>query len=305
MFRSVLVPLDGSPFGDQALTLALSIARRAAVPLHVVHVHVPLLPIYAKTKPGFDSTLDPQIRERGRKYLNNVVERLSRVPGVPVSSALLEGTVPEAIQAYAEYNRTGLIVMTTHGRGPLSRFWLGSVADQMTRCSAVPLLLVHPHIEAGGATQEQTLPHILIALDGSELAERILEPAVDLGRLMDADYTLLRVVEPLQVVSPHPMGYSGKLLDMRYLERLQDEAKIYLERVARRWRGQSLRVETCVVGAHGTASAILTEARKQAMSLIALETHGRRGVVRWLMGSVADKVIRGSMLPALIARPSA
>ena len=87
--------------------------------------------------------------------------------------------------------------MTTHGRGPLTRFWLGSVADELVRRASVPLLLVRPHEGVPDLAQEPILQHLLIPLDGSELAEQVLEPAVALGTLMAADYSLLRIYGPL------------------------------------------------------------------------------------------------------------
>src|SRR5262249_3057247 len=93
MYRSVLVPLDGSPFGDQALPLALATARRAGASLHVVTVHVPL-PALAGTGPaGLHDTVDPVLRQRSRTYLDTIVKRLTLVAEVPVSSALVEGPV--------------------------------------------------------------------------------------------------------------------------------------------------------------------------------------------------------------------
>ena len=85
-------------------------------------------------------------------------------------------------------------MMTTHGHGPLSRFWLGSVADEMVRRATTPILLVRPHEKAIDLAAEPVLRHILIPLDGSALAEQVLGPAAALGSLLQCDdYTLLRV----------------------------------------------------------------------------------------------------------------
>src|SRR5262249_45533742 len=256
MYRSIFVPLDGSAFGEQALALALSVARRAGADLEIGLVHVPLLPVYAEPRPGFDNTVDPRIRESERDYLDKVVQQVNTISTVPVTAVLLEGTVADALSAHISARESGLVVMATHGRGRLSRFWLGSVADQMLRTCPVPLLFLHPRAEMAAIPRDETLRHILIALDGSALAEQILEPAITLGRMMDADYTLLRVVEPLQVVGD-PAGYSSNLLEERYWRRLQDEAQIYLDRVAGRLRGQSLRVNTRVIGSRNPAATIL------------------------------------------------
>ena len=302
MYHSVLVPLDGSSFGEQALPVALRIADQAEIPLQVVHVHVPLAPVYADTMVGVESTLDPNRREREEAYLSGVKQRLAARSPVQVHSALIEGPAPEALREYAQSKGVDLVVMTTHGRGPLSRFWLGSIADQFVRATPIPTLLVRPQVEPPDFAKGQIPRHFLIALDGTPLAEEILVPVVALGRLMKADYTLIRVVEPLLFIGQGPIDYGPRLPDEQCLKEQRDEAQIYLDRIAGPMRGQGLQVRTRVAAANHVAAAILDEAYNQAMDLIALQTHGRRGLARLLLGSVADKVVRGSSLPVFLCR---
>jgi nucleotide-binding universal stress UspA family protein len=203
-----------------------------------------------------------------------------------------------------------LVVMTTHGRGALGRIWLGSVADQLIRDMPMPMLLVRPEDAAPNLGREAVLNHLLVPLDGSPFAEQILESAVALGSLMDADYTLTRVIKP-----PCPGGYdfhgssfgleAQMLLDQidRAQEQLRKEAEDYLHGVAERLRERSLRVHTRVEVEEHPAAAILKSATAPAIDLVALETHGRRGLSRLFLGSVADKVIRAASLPVLVHRP--
>jgi nucleotide-binding universal stress UspA family protein len=156
-------------------------------------------------------------------------------------------------------------------------------------------MLVRPREPAPELTAPPMLSKILIPLDGSELAEQILGPAVKLGRLTDAELRLLRVVEP--VVVPDA-GYDGTLLD-----RLEAEARSYLARVEERLRRQSLRVQTRVIVGCPAAAAILDVASAEGADLIALETHGRGGLGRLLLGSVADKLVRGATVPVLVHHP--
>lgn len=242
-----------------------------------------------------DLVLDAALRENERAYLGALTRRLEGVTRATLTSSFLEGPVAEAIAEQARSQGAGLVVMTTHGRGPLARFWLGSVADQLVRCSAVPVLLVRPREPAPEPSARPTFSKILIPLDGSELAERILGPAVELGRMTDAEYRLLRVVEP--VVVPNA-GYDSTLID-----RLEEEARAYLARVEERLRGRSLRVQTRVVVGCPAAPAVLDVAASDGVDLIALETHGRGGLGRLLLGSVADKLIRGAAVPVLVHRP--
>jgi nucleotide-binding universal stress UspA family protein len=301
MYHSIVVPLDGSPFGEQALPLGLSIAQRAETSIDLVHVHVPLAPMYAESAAGLESTLDPRIREQEKAYLNDVVKRIAAGSPCRVWTKLLDGSVADAIREHAQTRKADLIVMTTHGRGPFSRFWLGSAADQLVRRSSIPVLLVHPKEKAGELAADCALRRILIPLDGSELAELVLGAAVSIGRLMGASYTLLRIVEPIMSVGYDPVTYAYEVVDERHLAQQKQEAQIYLDRVAERLRQQSLHAETCVRITHQPAAGILEYATAEGASLIALETHGRRGLSRVLLGSVADKVIRGATMPVLVS----
>lgn len=310
MYRSLLVPLDGSDFGEHALPLALSLARRLGTTLQVVRVHVPAWGVYGELGGLYDEATDRALRDHERAYVDAVVQRLAAVADTAPSSALLDGPVADAICRHAAATGADLLVMTTHGRGPLARFWLGSVADALVRQASIPILLVRPQEAAADLAQEPVVRRVLIPLDGSELAEQVLEPALALGAATQAEYTLLRVVNRMTPVSYDPA--SGRVSGLResLLKQLQamdrqqwTEAQDYLERLAGSLRARSLTVQTRVVSHEQPAAAILDDAQKNAVDLIALATQGRGGLKRLLLGSVADKVVRGAAEPVLVYRP--
>ncbi len=303
MYHSIFVPLDGSPFGEQALPLALAIARRARVPVQVAHVHAPLPEAYAESLTAYQ-TLYQISRTRARDYLDALSARLHAATPIPVTAALLEGDVVDALHEHVAARGADLIVLTTHGRGPFSRFWLGSVADQLLRRASVPLLFVHPAHGLADLNREAGLARVLVALDGSPAVEQIVEPAVALAGLMGSRVTLLRVVEPLPPFGVDPVTYSAETDDPGLELQLQ-EARGYLDGVARGLRAKHLDVDTIVLVHPHPATAIVEEAEKEHGTLIALQTHGRRGLARLVLGSVADKVIRSTTLPVLINRPRA
>jgi nucleotide-binding universal stress UspA family protein len=144
---------------------------------------------------------------------------------------------------------------------------------------------------------------VLIPLDGTALAEQILPSATALGRLLEAEYTLLRVVAPAPAVGFEPAGVGIGGFVPPSEDSLTLEARNYLERVASRLRGEGLTVTTAVALGQSPAAAILAEAQDRGIDLIAMETHARHGLARLLLGSVADKVIRSSPLPVLVHRP--
>jgi nucleotide-binding universal stress UspA family protein len=301
MYRSLLVPLDGSAFGEHALPLALSIARRANASVKLVRVHVPFILMYADSIAPGTYEAEAKVMEQERAYLNGMVKRLAAVSPVPVTSALLEGPViAECLQGCAATSGADLIVMTTHGRGPLSRFWLGSVADEMVRRATTPILLVRPHEKGLDLASEPVLRHVLIPLDGSALAEQVLSHAGALASVIESEYTLLRVYGP--EVDLDPLTYAVLGGFEPGTEQLRLKAQEYLHQVAERLKGQGFKVRTHVVLGQHPASAILDTSQSLSVDLIALETHGRRGLPRLLLGSVADKVIRGASTPVLVHR---
>src|SRR5262249_12944805 len=153
MIRSILVPLDGSEFGEGALPLAMTIARRANATVHVAHVHVPLAAMYAETMVSLESTLDPELKEQEKAYVERVAREWGGKVPFPVVSHLLEGPVAEAVLEFVAGKAIDLVVLTTHGRGAFSRFWLGSVADELVRRLPVPILLTRPKESEPEATE--------------------------------------------------------------------------------------------------------------------------------------------------------
>jgi nucleotide-binding universal stress UspA family protein len=304
MYRNLLVPLDGSAFAEQALPLALQIAGRTGATLRLVRVHV----LYAFQDPAcswvpFDAEADRLCKQQEQSYLDGVVQRLAGMSSVPVTSAVVLGLTADGILEEARAQKADLIVMTTHGRGPLNRFWLGGVADEVVRRAPVPVLLVPSREAAPAPAGEPALHHMLITLDGSALAEQVLPPALALGQPLGLRYTLLQAVEPVLFRGYSPAGPNQGWTDQPLLERRQSAVQDYLEQVARRLGAPSVPIQTRVVAGHAAAVAILEEARIAAADLIALATHGRGGLKRLLLGSVADKVVRGSQTPVLIHRP--
>lgn len=299
-YRSLFVPLDGSPFAEQALPLALSIARNAGALLRVGLVHHPVPALATALEvPEIEAQLDQESRQREQGYLNGVVERLRHEANVPVTALLLDGPVADALEEEIEKSGTDLVVMTTHGRGPLSRFWLGSVADQLMRRLHTSVLLVRP---AGERSIEPRLRRILIALDGSPFAEQAIGAATALGMPFDAEFVLLMVVEPTLPVAD-PAGLMILPVSPDTEQKRCSAAEQYLSGLAGRLRSEGVTVTTHVAADAVATAAILERAEALHADLVALASHGAGGFERLVIGSVADKVIRGSLHPTLVVRP--
>jgi len=315
MFRSILVPLDGSPFGEHSLPLAMSLARRTGATLQLLNVLTPIATLYAEAPLFIDDQLEQRLRDRQvdaqQKYLDQVARRIEAVSPIKVVKLVDDGEIAPTIRAQAIRHKSDLIVMTTHGRGLMGRFWLGSVADELVRESPVPVLLVRPTEETVDLTREPSVKHIMIPLDGSDLAEQMMPNAIAMGRFLDADFTLIRVVRPVGPLVPAgeagTIGFQVQAMLDR-LDTLQEqivgEAREYLERKAAPLREAGLKVAVRVDLADQPATAILHDAVPPVIDLVALETHGRRGLSRLFLGSVADKVIRGAHVPVLVHHPT-
>ncbi|HEX6292014.1 MAG TPA: universal stress protein [Herpetosiphonaceae bacterium] len=302
MNRAIIVPLDGSAFGEQALPLASAIAGRSGAALHLAHVHVPMsAPVYMPGMPVIDPELHSLSREHERSYLEGIAQRLPDTLRERTRVVLLDPPVAVALGEYAAGLPADLIVMTTHGRGGLARVWLGSVADRLVRHSTTPVLLLRPR-EAEAEQQIATFRRILIPLDGSPLAEQMLPPALALGQLMDARYILLQVVEPFDVHGFTP-GLDIAMLEREVIRERHAQARAYLADVIERFTLSEYQPQTQILDAHQPAHAILEAVRLYACDLIALATHGHGGFARLLLGSVVDKVVRGSDVPVLLFHP--
>jgi nucleotide-binding universal stress UspA family protein len=312
MYRSILVPLDGSPLSEYALSAACDIARCSGAVLRLVHVHMRATPdpIYVEGLPVIDERMQSLSTEHERAYLEHVRDRISAEQDLRVTIAIRDpanegtrdATIADELAAYAVATDTDLIVMTTHGRGGLARFWLGSVADALVHISRIPVLSLRPSESAPPIDRPPVFRHILIPLDGSGLAQQILESALALGDLTQAAYTLLRVVEPLVVPGYAPIAQPAQL-DVQVTQTAQAEAQRYLDDLAQPLRAGGRQVHTRTLLAAQPAVAILDAAHAHGADLIAIATHGRSGLARLLIGSVADKVRRGADMPVLLYRP--
>jgi len=300
-FRLICVPLDGSPFAEQALPAAAEIARRSGAMLQLALVHHPVPALATALEvPEIEAQLDQENRVREQTYLGSIVERVRMTANVPVTGALLDGAVADALQVHVEESQADLVVITTHGRGPMSRFWLGSVADHLMRRLHVPVLIIRPN----GSTPQLELKTILVALDGSSFAERALDVAVTLGKPFGAAFGLVMVIEPpLPIADPSGLAVLPAMAETE--KQLRSGASRYLDGIAGRLRQEGHVVRTYAVEGPRAAEAIIAQADVTDADLIVLASHGAGGFERLVLGSVADKVIRASSHPTLIVRPPA
>lgn len=314
MYRTILVPLDGSPLSEEALPAACDIARRSGATLHLCHVttRTAIAPISVEGLPVIDEHLHSLGSLHDRAYLEQIRDRLMSEHDIPITVAVLDPhatpdhdqPVPCLIARHAMASGAELIVMTTHGRGGLSRFWLGSVADVLVRLSPAPLLLLRTPEGESAAGRPLRVRRILIPLDGSTRSESIVAHALSLGRVLEAELTLLRVVVPA-VLGPAAPFTTPTDFDPERTRRDEAAAQRYLDALTQRLEAAGVAVRTRVVVADQVAPTILEACERGGSDLIAMATAGRSGLKRLLIGSVADKVLRRADVPLLLHRDDA
>jgi nucleotide-binding universal stress UspA family protein len=304
-FRSILVPLDGSTFAEQAVPLASRIAQRVGGKLRLTLVHgLPSAPIDLPAAKLFTS-IELATRRSERSYLRAIQARL-RDGGTRLASAVtLTGKAGPALAQYVREMGIDLVVMSTHGRGGIRRAWLGSVADYLIRTLEIPVLLVRPGESAPGPAGPAASGQILVPLDGSPLAEEALHPAVALARAWNAELALLQVVRPILLSAnptlplPSPSAFDEDLTTMR-----RTQAQDYIDDIVEELHEQGIRATGAASLGWYAADSILQAARPERVAAIVIATHGRGGLRRLALGSVADKLVRGADVPVLVYRPA-
>lgn len=282
MRRSILVPLDGSPLAAGALPHAGRLAQ--ALRARVVLFH-------AREHPSSDAAPDL----RASAALLGTAGTTAEARETPIRGP---GAAGHAIVEMASSLDEGLIVMATHARGGLGRLLLGGIADQVVRRAPVPVLLIPDGCRT--AWPDGRPLSILLPLDGSHRAEHTIGPASALAEALQTTLHLLRVVRV-----PDRSMYNYSLVFLNFDPEAElAEARAYLEGVADRLRARGLTVRThTLTGTPGCAVADV--ARDLDIDVIAMATHGRGGLDRQVMGSIATDTIRRARRPIMIVGPSA
>lgn len=304
MAPRIVVPLDGSPFSTRALPLARGIAERRGGALDLVCVAVPTPQeggAYGD-QPEAEGSREFWVA-RAKAFLEAQAETLSTqgYRGDVHLTVLQPGNAASAVLGHLAAVKAELAVMTTHGRGPLERAWLGSTADAILRGSPCPVILSRPVDHQALDPVESTGPlpppeRILVPLDGSDVSTQILValPAI---AAPNAEIILLRVVPPfIPGGSPY---LPHALRSAEDHDRIVDVALRSLNEIANQGVA-GRRVIPLVVTAGSPTEAIFETAAEWAVEFIAMTTSGRGGVARFLLGSVADKVVRGATCPVLV-----
>jgi nucleotide-binding universal stress UspA family protein len=303
MYKSILVPLDGSEIAEKALPYARLVARPLLAKIELLRVFAtPPAELSDPARGIYLDQVSETFKNLAEDYLREKAAHL-REAGFSVSANVLEGDAATLVVDEAEKHPETLIVMSTHGRSGITRWTMGSVTDKVLRATGYPMLIIHstatepPDQES---EHEIELKDIIVPLDGSSMAEQVLPHAISLSKALVAGITLLRALPSAGDYFGY-MDYPMPNNDELY-QQFEDDARQYLETMKSQVAALGApRVEARLV--YGNAAEVINEcAREIPGGMVAMTTHGRSGVGRWVLGSVADRVVRHAEGPVLLVR---
>jgi nucleotide-binding universal stress UspA family protein len=278
MFDSILLPIDGTPESSVVVEHATAVAAAFDATLHVLNV----VDVRAlETAPESEDR-----REDAATLVSTVADDVEAA-GVAVETAVRTAMPWDAILEYASENAVDLVTMGTHARRGVERFRLGSVAESVLRESGVPVLVVP--VESASPPR---FPYrnVLVPTDGSAEASAASELGIDLAATLDASVHVLSVVETDSL--------GPDVRSQIHEEELHDAADAYVDRVA--GDAAAAGVEASATVATGVPYAQIREyVDAHDVDLVAMGTHGRSGVDRYLLGSVTERVLRTVGVPVL------
>lgn len=300
MFSKILVPLDGSPTAECALPWVRSLARRLELPVELLDV-IDLREMARSASTADGLFLDRLLEANSSQSADYLVKISQSLSGMKVTRRCARGEAAETIIESAAADKNTLIVMATHGRSGLDRFLLGSVAEKVLRASANPVLLVRsmePILSAG----EAPLTSIVVPLDGSELAEGVLPLVTELAKRLGLEVVLLRAFAIPYGAYTAGEGFYDPVHLEAFLASLREETFDYLEKTTALLRSNGVAKASFVAREGLSADEIIKFARATPANIVAMSTHGRSGVKRWVLGSVTETVVRHSGDPVLVLR---
>ena len=294
MFRKILVPLDGSDEAEAILPYVSHIA--SGMDIRVVLLSVMDSGAMEMSETYFSGLYECAEQEaKGR--LHNAAHQLLQ-DGVQTEEMVASGRPESEITGAAGRLGCNLIAMSTHGRSLLGRGILGSVADRVVHTASIPVLTVTPGKIRAYHGSDTLVTRLVVPLDGSALAETALPYVKEMASKLGYAVVLLRVVRPLHYfwVGEH----SPEIHEENRL--MESEAREYMEATAESFSRDGIDVEWRVLVGHPT-TIVLEQVRDIPHSIVALTTHGRSGFRRWLIGSLAENLVRSGGDPVLIVPP--
>ena len=303
MYDKILVPLDGSGVAECVLPhIEVLAGVNKAVDITFLHVVQPIDMLFADQI--YKAQIKSDARTEAEKYIRGIISRLQNKG--KTHGEVITGKAADSILDYAEQNHSKLIVMSSHGQSGISRWSHGSVADKVLHESRIPVLRIRadsPRTPFYIAGQKMK---VVVPLDGSELAERVLNNVKGLVDYFGAgaiDIVLLRVCELFTQPNTYPPSMS-----LSWEEYVKFETRVckgicmsYLNGVKKRFKRELIHIRS-VVPVGNPADEVIKYVNKEKADLMVMSTHGRSGISRWSFGSISNKILQGTSTPVIMLR---
>jgi nucleotide-binding universal stress UspA family protein len=299
MFTKMLIPLDGSKTAEKVLPYARYLAGKLKMPvelLAVIDIAEMTTHISAEKVRHLDTMIEDGVRASTTYFRGTA----TTFRDAKVTCTVEKDRAEDAIISKSEADTAMLIAMATHGRSGLDRFLLGSVAEKVLRGAANPLLLVRATEEAK-AEGEAVFKSVIVPLDGSELAESVIPMMAGVAKTLDLEVILFRAYHIPYNAYAGDDGYYAVNYD-ELIAGVRDEASEYLNKKVAEVKKLGVAKVTAMTKEGFAGDEIIAIGRKSPDNLIAMCSHGRSGVKRWVLGSVTETVVRHSGDPVLVVR---
>ena len=298
MYTRILIPLDGSKTAEKVLPYARFLSGQLKLPvelLAVVDIVEMATHIFADGARYLDTMIEDSVRN-SEHYLRGIACTFPSGTKCTVEKGKAEQMIIETAAA----DKGTLVTMATHGRSGMNRWLLGSVTEKVLRGGTNPMLLVRA-TEEGKTDGGVTLKSIVVPLDGSELAEGVLSTVAELAKTLNLAVVLFRAYNIPYSAYAGGEGYYALNYE-ELLKAMREEAVDYLEKKTEAVKKLGIANVSYVAKEGFAADEIISLPRKSPDNLIAMCTHGRSGVKRWMLGSVTETVVRHSGGPILVLR---
>jgi nucleotide-binding universal stress UspA family protein len=283
--NEIVIPLDGSKEAESVLPYVRDLAPKFNSRVHILGIG-----IGKKTR---------RVNRLLEDYINRTAKEL-RSQNIKAEPVISYGIAADKILDYSTEIEVDLIIMATHGRSGITRWWMGSVAEKVISEATSPVLLIRSKRRrtSSAADKPASIHKVLAPLDGSDVGESALSYAETVATISQATINLIQVVSPPGTVEANLLGGPDW---RKFIKAMRDAGEKYLKSIAERFKATEIKV-TYEVLTGDPADKIVEYAADKGVSLIAMSTHGRTGLARWVLGSVADKVLHEARIPILLVR---
>jgi len=291
MLQKILVPLDGSQLGELALPYAIGITAALRTELNLVTV--------SENREKENERAISIYLDKIADQLGNTLHKGNDYPKIRVT--IIHGRPADALVRYAIKYGTDLIIMVSHGRSGIMPWSAGSTATRVIQKSQIPVLLIRAKDNNRTNIENNQFARILLPLDGSSFGEAAIPLVKDLALAFHSEVYLFRVVERIEHVYTIG-GIDHFMFSDEQTKRTEAEVGIYLTQISEQFTALGIKNRS-ISKTGDPAVEILKISKNENISLVAMSSHGKNGITRWVLGSVSHKILQAGGNPLLLVRP--